>query len=302
MTSQALQDRGELIAARRLGLVLVAGAATVWSTGGAIARMIEADPWTTVFWRSLSAALALLLFIGVRERGEIVTPFRKLGWPGLVTALCFTMASTAFIVALRLTTVANVLILQATAPFIAGILGWIFLGERVRLRSWLTMAAALMGIAVMVSDSLSQGSLLGLAVSLLVGLGFGGAIVMTRRYQHVRMAPATCLATLFGALIAAPLAAPLDVSANDLALCFLFGAGQLAVGLVLFTYGARLAPAAEVGIVSVLENILGPLWVWLAFSENPGGMVILGGAIVLAALVVHTILDLSGKRPVPPAT
>jgi len=285
----------------RLGLLLVAGAATVWSAGGPISRLIGTDPWTTVFWRSVSATLALLLFIAIRERGRVIPTFRRLGWPGLVMALCFAMGSTSFIVALRLTTVANVLILQATAPFIAGILGWILMGERVRPRSWLTMAAALVGIVIMVWDSLTRGSLLGSLLSLLVGLGFAGAIVTTRRHHDVQMAPATCLATIFGALVAAPFATPLAISTNDLALCCMFGAGQLAVGLILFTYGARLAPAAEVGIVSVLENILGPVWVWLAFGENPGGAVILGGTIVLAALIVHTLLDLRSERPVPPA-
>ena len=115
------------------------------------------------------------------------------------------------------------------------------------------------------------------------------------------MTPATCLASVFGVLIATPLAAPLAVSAHDLALCVLFGAGQLAVGLILFTTGARLAPAGEVGLVSLLEDILGPLWVWIAFGENPGNGAIIGGVIVLTALVVHTLLDLRTERVTPPA-
>jgi drug/metabolite transporter (DMT)-like permease len=154
----------------------------------------------------------------------------------------------------------------------------------------------------MVSDSLSRGSLLGTLLSMVIAVAFAGAIVTMRRHREVRMTPATCLATVFGAVVAAPLAAPLAVETGDLALCFLFGAGQLAVGLILFTYGARLVPAVEAGIVSVLEYVLGPIWVWLAFGENPGAPAILGGAIVLAALVAHTLLDLRPGRPVPPAT
>jgi len=296
----AVQQGTHAAASHRLGLLLVAGAATVWSAGGPIARLIHADPWTVVFWRSVSAACALLVFIAVRERGRMITTFRRLGWPGIIMALCFVMGSTSYILALQLTTVANVLILQSTAPFIAGILGWLIMGERVRPRSWLTMAAALVGIVIMVQDSLSRGSLLGSLLSLLIGLGFAGAIVTTRRHQDVQMTPATCLATIFGALVATPFATPFAIAPDDLMLCLLFGAGQLSVGLILFSYGARLAPAAEVGIVSVLENILGPVWVWLAFGEDPGDAVILGGFIVLAALVVHTLLDLRGGRPVPP--
>jgi drug/metabolite transporter (DMT)-like permease len=295
------QSDGRAASQHRRGLLLVGGAATVWSSGGLIARLIETDPWTTVFWRSVAAATALLLYIAIRERGSVAAPFRRLGWPGLITALCFATASTAFVVALRHTTVANILLIVATAPFIAGGFGWLLMGERVRGRTWCAMAAALAGIAVMVSDSLSHGSLIGTLLAMLNAFAFAGAIVTTRRHCEVRMTPATCLASVFGVLIAAPLAAPLTVSVHDLTLCMLFGAGQLAVGLILFTTGARLAPAGEVGLVSLLEDILGPLWVGIAFGENPGRGAIIGGVIVLAALVVHTLLDLRTERVTPPA-
>src|SRR5262249_18439590 len=132
----------------RRGLLLVGGAAMVWSSGGPIARLIETDPWTTVFWRSVAAATALLLYIGIRERGRVATPFRQLGWPGLITALCFAAASTAFVVALRHTTVANILLIVATAPFIAGGLGWLLVGERGRRRAWCALAAAVAALPV----------------------------------------------------------------------------------------------------------------------------------------------------------
>jgi drug/metabolite transporter (DMT)-like permease len=288
-------------AQHRRGLMLVAGAAIIWSSGGAIARMIEADPWTTIFWRSTFACLALLLYLAVRDRGRLLETFRGLGLPGLVLALCFATASTSFVVALSMTTVANILLIQATAPFIAALLGWILMRERVRRRSWLAMVAALAGIAIMVWDSLSRGSVPGTLLSLLIGVAFAGAIVTTRRHRDIRMTPAACLATAITALVALPWAAPLAVSASDLGYAALFGAAQLALGLILFTNGARLVPAAEAALISVLETILGPIWVWLAFAENPGPWVVLGGAIVIAALVIHTLVDLRQGRAVPPA-
>ncbi|MGH6961127.1 MAG: DMT family transporter, partial [Dongiaceae bacterium] len=196
---------------------------------------------------------------------------------------------------------ANVLLIQATAPFIAGLLGWLLMGERVRPRSLLTMLLALIGIAIMVSDSVARGSIAGTILAFIIAFAFAGAVVTTRRHREVRMTPATCLATLSAAIVALPLAAPLGVSASDFGYMTLFGAGQMAVGLILFTVGVRLVPAAEAALISVLETILGPIWVWLLFGENPGAFVVLGGAIVVAALIAHTLLDWRDSRVVPSA-
>lgn len=288
-------------AARQRGVILVAAAALCWSSGGAIARMIEADPWTTVFWRSAFAAAALFAFILWRDRGGWFALFRNMGWPGLAVAACFATASTCFVYALTLTTVANILIIQSTAPFIAAVLARFLLNERVRLQGWLAIAAALGGVVIMVSDSVQRGSVLGDLLGGVIALAFSSAIVIVRRHGDVRMTPAGCLAAVFAGLVALPLATPLAVSASDLGYLALFGAGQLALGMVMFTTGARLIPAAEAALLSVLETILGPIWVWVIFSENPGERTILGGLVVLAALIVHTLLDLRRpQQPVPP--
>ncbi|WP_119458286.1 DMT family transporter [Rhodospirillaceae bacterium SYSU D60014] len=288
-------------ALQRRGLLLVAGAATVWSSGGLIVRGIEADPWTTILWRSIFGALFLLGFIAIRDRGRTLDLFRRMGGPGLVVALCFATASTGFVIAVNLTTVANTLIILSTSPLLAALLGRVLLGERVRARSWIAMTAAFFGIAIMVSNSFARGSAAGDLVAFVIAMAFAVAIVTTRRQREVRMTPATCLAAVFAALFALPFAAPLAVSASDMGLLVLFGAVQFGGGLVLFTAGARLAPAAEVALVSVLETILGPVWVWLFLGENPGVPALIGGVIVLAALAVHTALDLRQTRPVPPA-
>ncbi len=286
--------------ARQRGVILVAGAAIWWSSGGAIARMIEADPWTMVFWRSAFAAVALLGFILWRDRGRTIALFRDMGWPGLAVAACFATASTSFVYALALTTVANILIIQSTAPFFAAVLARFLLGERVRLQGWLAIVAALGGVVIMVSDSVQRGSVVGDLLAGLIALSFSSAVVIVRRHHEVRMAPAACMATVFAGLVALPLAAPLAVSASDLGFLALFGAGQLALGMIMFTTGARLIPAAEAALLSVLETILGPIWVWIIFSENPGERTILGGLVVLAALIVHILLDLRRpEKPVP---
>jgi drug/metabolite transporter (DMT)-like permease len=197
--------------------------------------------------------------------------------------------------ALGHTSVANVLIIHSTAPFIAGLIGWLWLGERVAPRTWAAMTAALGGTALMVSATLGRRSLAGDGLAIVTALGFASATVILRRRHAVRMLPAACLAATFAAAFAFPQAAPGTPAARDLVLLALFGVGQLGLGLSLYTAGARLIPAAEAALIAVLESILGPIWVWLAIGESPGPRSLLGGAVVLGALAVHTALDL--RRP-----
>lgn len=304
-------NSGEQDAAQiRHGLLLVAAAAIVWSSGGLIVRLLgPLDVWTVVFWRSLFAFLFLLLFILLRDRGRAPAAFRSMGRPGLVVAACFATASIALVVALKLTSVANTLIILSTAPLIAALLGRVVLGEGVKRRSWIAMASALAGVAIMVSgsarDATAGASLAGDLVASTIAIALAVAIVTIRKHRSVRMTPATCLGALIDAVIALTLAVtlevPLAIEAGAFGLLVLFGAGQLGLGLALFTTGARLAPAAQVAFVSLLEPILGPLWVWIFLAEQLSASALLGGGIVLTALLVHTALDLRRARPLPPA-
>ena len=281
-------------AERSRGVVLVAAAALCWSTGGLLARLVDTDPWTTVFWRSIFTAAFLLVVIFIQERGSAWPQIRGMGWPGVAMALCFAIASTCFINAVARTTVANTLVIQSTSPFIAALLGWAWMGERVQRRSWIAMAAALAGATVMASHSWGAGSVTGDLLALITAIAFAGATVIVRRHRHLRMTAAAGLASVFSAIFAWRPARPLDVAPDDLALLALFGAAQLGLGLVMFMAGARLIPVAEASLIGVLESVLGPVWVWLALGETPAPAALLGGAIILTALVVHTALDLRG--------
>jgi drug/metabolite transporter (DMT)-like permease len=216
-------------ALHRRGLLLVAGAAIVWSSGGLLARMIETDPWTKLFWRSLFAFVFLLAYAWFKNRGRLVATFRELGWPGVMLGLCFATASTAFIVGLNYTR-SPTSPGQAGAPFIAGLLGWLIMKERVRLRSWVAMGAALAGIGVISRGSLEAGNAVGDLLAITCALGFAGAIVTTRRHKHLRMAPATCLATLFTALFSLPFAHLAAPDTSDFFYLVLFGVDRWGSG------------------------------------------------------------------------
>lgn len=281
------------------GALLVVSAALCWSSGGLIARIAHTDAWTTVFWRSVFCAAFLVAVVVAASCREPLAPFRAMGWAGVAMAACFATASTCFIMALTRTSVANVLIMQSLSPFIAGLLGWMWMGERVPLRTWLAMAAALAGTAIMVSGSARRSGLsllTGDLLALAMAMAFAAATVVVRRQREVRMSAAAALAAVFGALVALPQAAPMAAAPRDVLLLALFGAGQLGLGLLLFTAGARLIPVAEASLIAVLESVLGPVWVWLAIGERPGRPTLLGGGVALAALIAHTVADLRHGR------
>jgi len=178
----------------------------------------------------------------------------------------------------------------------AGLLGWAWMGERVAGRTWGAMGAALLGSAIMVSryfyTEAAAGSLGGDLLAFTVALAFAAATVIVRSHPTVSMPAAVALAAALGALFASAWAEPLSVRPRDLGLLAFFGIGQLGAGLLLFTAGARLIPVAEASLIAVLESVLGPVWVWLAVGERPGAFSLVGGGMILSALIVHTAADL----------
>ena len=283
---------------------MVAGAAIVWSTGGLIVRHVDAESWTIVFWRGAFAALTLLVYLGVRDGRNMLALFRGLGWGGLGVAVCFGTASLSFVIALQHTSVAIILFVQSAAPLVAGVLAWLWLGERM---TWVKVAAmliALVGVGIAVSDQGdADGDVLGIALSVVIMICFALATVLVRRFSHVRMTPATCLSALWLVAVGGTMGSPASVEGTELVLLFLFGACQLGIGFILFTTGARLIPAGEAILLSLLETVLGPIWVWVwpTLHEYPGDYALIGGALVIAAVIWNTVAEMGqAKRIAPP--
>ena len=268
----------------RRGVILVAAAAVCWSTGGLIARFITADVWTQVCWRGAFSAICLLVFLLWRDGRQTWQLFRRQGLPGLIVTLCFSAASISFVIALRHATVATILVIQSTAPLIAGLLAYLWMREAISPTRGLAMLLALAGVTIMVSQREMGTDTAGLLVSAVIPVSLAMAVVVTRRFEQIRMTPACCLAGVVMALVGALLGAPASVDAANFGLLVLFGAGQLGIGLICFSFGARLLPAGEASLIGLLECILGPIWVLVFLSENPGFYAILGGALVIGAV------------------
>jgi drug/metabolite transporter (DMT)-like permease len=280
----------------RRGQIYVALAALAWSSAGVLQRGLQVDAATQVALRAAFAFGAILVYVAVTERGRFLAACRSVGVAGVGFAVAIASASASFIVALNHTTVAHVLFIQAVAPVLAALLARIALGEPITARTAVAMVVALAGVALMVGGP-GGGSALGDGLSLTMALGFAVAIVISRHRRDVSMAPATCLAQMLLVLAFLPFAAPGAVPGDDLLALAALGAGQIGLGLVFLTLGARLIPAAQVALISLLEVVLGPLWVWMAVSERPSTATLVGGAVVIAAVVIQA--RAGAVRPVP---
>lgn len=293
--SQATQAAGRTAlsadgATYRRGALLVAGATLFWSSSGLITRITAVDAWTMLFWRSAFACPFLLLYVLLREGRGTYAAFRTLGPAGWGVAVSFAASMVCFILALKQTSVAHVLIFQAASPFFAAMLAWFWLGETVSARMIGAIAATAAGVAVMISGSLAAGRWLGDALSLMMGLTFSFVVVLARSDRRVDMTAAACLATALSGLVVIPLAR-FTLAPTDMALLAAFGVGQMGLALLMFTAGVRLIPSADAGLISVLEAVLAPLWAWLAVGEDPGARTLLGGAIVVAAVLAVGVTE-----------
>jgi drug/metabolite transporter (DMT)-like permease len=239
----------------------------------------------------LFLTLVLIAFDRKTLRRSIVS----MGRPGVIVATLLSVDAILFILALHYTTVANTMFITATTPFVAAIIGRVFLKERVRGKTWAATAAAFVGIALMVSESLGSASLIGDGLAVIVTINFAIAIILMRRYRTINMRAAAWLSALISVALTLPFATPTAVTGYDLGLLAIFGAVEMGLGIVLFTAGAQRIPAVEAAMIAILETILSPFWVWILLGEDPGPRTIAGGAIVILAVAAHTVTDF--RRP-----
>lgn len=281
-----------------LGMVLVVTAGVLWSTQGLIFRQIDAaGTWATLFWRSMGMIPVLLAFLVWRAGGSPLPAIRAVGLPGALGGLGLVGAFAGAIYSIQSTTIANAVFLFAASPFLTALIGWMTLGERVRAETWAAMAVALTGIFVMVRDDLSGGAMAGNIAALLSALGFAVFTVTLRWGKVSDSLPSVLLGGLFsllaGAVIAGQMGQTLAVPAPDALWAMAMGAVTLSGGMVLYELGSRVVPAAESALLSNIEVMLAPLWVWLFLGETASSATFLGGAILLVAVTMN---GLSGAR------
>lgn len=275
-------------------------ATLMWSIAGVVTRHLEAArAFEVTFWRSAFNALALVLLLSWQRGAPALWASLHGGGRLLwLSGLCWCVMYTAFMVALTLTTVANVLITMATAPLFTALIARVALGHRLALRTWVAIVVAGAGIAWMYGAQFSTAEarhLLGTAVALAVPVA---AAVNWTLLQHVRgeagqdMLPAVLIGAVLSALLTLPLALPFAASAHDVGLLALLGVVQLAIPCLMAVAAARVLSAPEASLLALLEVLFGVAWAWLGAGEAPGLAVLGGGALVLGALVANEALSL----------
>jgi drug/metabolite transporter (DMT)-like permease len=280
-----VKSTGARAGARSLGVAYTALAAAAWSLAGILQRQLHMSLASQLAGRAVFASLAVLVFVAVAERGQVTRAFRAIGRPGLAVAVLMAVASGAFITALDKTTVADVMVIQALAPLAAALLGMLT-GAAVRPRTWAAMGVAACGFAVM-AGAPSRPSLAGMTFSFIAMLSYSATIVVARHNAEVSMAPATCLSQVLVFAAFAPFAHVSEMGGANLGYLLLMGVVQMGLALFFLSLGARLIPAVEVALIAQLENVLAPLWVWLAGLEHPSVPTIIGGIVVIGAVALQ---------------
>jgi DME family drug/metabolite transporter len=285
------------------GVVMVLTAGVLWSLNGLMIRQIEvAGPWAVLAWRSLAMAPVLLVFLAWRSGGSPWPVVRRSGLAGVVGGIGLVVAMGGAILAFQTTTIANAAVLLAATPFLAAVLGRVVLGETVAPRTWGGIALALVGIFIMVRDGLAAGALLGNIAALVSALGLASFSVALRWRRTEDSLPASILGAAFavvaGVLAAAQFGQPLAIPAAEVMWCVLMGVVTLSGGMILYTFGSRVVPSAELTLLSNTEVLLAPFWVWLVLDETASTATLVGGAVVLVAILFNA---LSGMRRVATA-
>jgi drug/metabolite transporter (DMT)-like permease len=285
--------------AYRRGVVLIVlGAITASWMGLGVRLMDEATAWQILTIRSFGATVFVTAIILVSYPGHLVGTFRRAAKATVIGGIGIAVAFSGVIVALQLTTVANTMFVMAAAPFLAAVLGRIVLGEHVRPATWLAIFVALFGVALMVVDNVRFGYLWGNVAALIAAIGLAVFVVALRSDRDVIMLPAAAFGGLLGTVVAlvmclAVTGEGLAMSTHDILLSLALGVFQLGLAMWFITAGARYVPAAEIALLNLTEVVLGPLWVWLFLDEATGTMTLLGGVLVLAAVIGDAV---SGER------
>ena len=283
------------------GVAMVMVAGCIWSIAGLVIRLIDnASEWQILFYRSVVLSFTLFFFIGIRQKGPLIKAYTNSGLGAVIGGVFLGSAFASWIFAMTHTTIANALFILASAPFMTAIIARIMLGEKVKPVTILCMAGAAIGIAIMVIEGIFSGALLGNIYALCAALGFSFFTVFLRRNKSVEMTPAVFWAGIWGSIVGAVMIivtkSGFTISHHDFEMCALLGFVQVGLGLIIYTLGSKYVPAAELTLLSMTEVILGPVWVWIGIGEVPGFYTMLGGAIVLGAIVYQALFGIRSQK------
>ena len=272
------------------GYILILMGAFFLSWGGLLIREWEGgDVWQILFWRSFFFNFTLILFLYFIYKKESFSIIKKSGFPGVLGGIAMAIGFTAYVFAMSTTTVANVLFIISTQTIWLALFGYLFLKEKINLKTLLSIILAMVGIIVMVGGSLSTGSLFGNLIALFIPINFAFLILLIRKYSNLDLVPALFFGGVIIMFFSLFMSETIIVSKHNLIVGFLLGSFQHAFGFVCIVIGARSTPAVVVGLLMLVETLLGPFWVWVFLNEIPPMSVFVGGGIIILAVILKTL-------------
>ena len=281
----------------RRGILQLVASGFFLSTAGIALRLVEqADGWQILFYRSFALSVTILLILVFQKRSRFLDEFRGLGWNDCLLAVFLGTGFVAYVFALLYNTVANALFIFSCAPFLAGFLGWILLGERVATRTWFAIGISMAGLAVMVVSELAVSHYLGTLLALWIPIAYAASIIAVRRSKRDNMLVALCLAGLVAGGLSAIFVTDFALTSRDLIISLYLGVFQVGVGFTLVVLGSRYVPAAQVGLLALVEPVLAPIWAWMGVGEVPSLATIVGGTIIFLAITTDGILNIKSSE------
>ena len=290
---------------RNTAMLLIIAGATCMSFVGLLMRLLETtDGMVILFYRSITLAGMVALVACLRRRQPLPVFLRSLDRTDVMMGVALGIAFTTYVYAMLLTSVASALLLLTLSPFFAAILGWVWIGERPHRLTWPAMAAALVGVSLMIGDGIAMGRTAGNLVALVSSLSFAVMLVLARRSRREDVLGGTFLggvmALAAGSVAAGLFGSGLAISTPDLLLTLFMGAFTIGIGIALVTWGTGYVPAAEVSLMTLTESVLGPIWPWIVLGQAMTLTEIGGGAIVLGAVALLALAT-RDPRQVKPA-
>jgi drug/metabolite transporter (DMT)-like permease len=270
------------------------------SFGGIIVKSFEgANLWQILFWRQFFFIIIVALYLLITYKKNFFKVFYQSGIPGIVAGLFLGFGFASYVFAMYYTTVANTLFIITTETIFLAFFGYIFLKEKINLVTLISIIMGMSGVLLIIGSSLSiqsSSQFFGNIVAFIMPISFAVLIVIVRKYPKVDMVPSQFIAGVFAALIGYLVAGKLSISPHDLFLGFLAGTFQIGFGFIMITIGSQTTPAAVVGVLMLTETVFGPLWAWFFINEIPPISVIIGGSIIISAILFEFFLTLKKKE------
>ncbi len=276
---------------RLRGLLISSAGIIILSFDTALIRLASSPSWKTAFWRGTLIAVITSLLLFFREKTTVADKIRKEGMPLVFSGIMWGLSGVLFVISVKLTVAANVLVMLSLSPLFAGILGYFLLGERLKKITYFTMTVSAAGVYIIFAGDIEGGNIAGNILGFLVPVFLGGNLVWMRKHKEISRSAAVVIGGLVTAIIAFYFAFPFNVSFVSFIYLALLGLVAIPMGQLLISTGTRFIPAAEVALIVMLESVIGPFWVWVLIGEIPPVRTFLGGMLILSGVFLNSVFS-----------